>query len=244
MAWGLVGSLVSASPVGVSASVAPKLRSPSSDFAFDSVVDLYGSGFAPGTTYQVPVVFPDGNAYTVNPANFQASPGYQSVTSDASGAFAYLFQLDAMLGDYQARVYPAGWSGNLSQSPLASFSFTDGQESANLDQCADGTTLPLDPTACDTSSTNTWQNGNLNQGNSIYHEGDSIPYRMRLGGLLTGPSNVHVLIVEWDTTKSGKHAIDYITSRRGQLRVDDDLADPFRPQRHQSDHAGAGQLHL
>ena len=73
--------------------------------------------------------------------------------------------------------------------------FTDSQ--ANLDQWAN---LPK------------WQeflNGNLGQANSLYYEGVSIPYRITFGGLEPGP---HTVVIEWDTTKGGHHAIDYLTS--------------------------------
>jgi len=78
--------------------------------------------------------------------------------------------------------------------------------SASLDQCANG---PLaSPSGCTTSVA--WINGNLNSGKSHYFEGDSIPYRMVFGGLST--AGTHTVTIEWDTTKGGKHAIDYITT--------------------------------
>lgn len=71
-----------------------------------------------------------------------------------------------------------------------------GNPSANLDQWA--------------NTDNQWVNGNLGQSKAMYFEGDSIPYRMRFDNLtLTGS---HTVTIEWDTTKSGKHAIDYLTT--------------------------------
>jgi uncharacterized repeat protein (TIGR01451 family) len=52
-------------------------------------------------------------------------------------------------------------------------------------------------------------NGNLGASKSVYFEGDSIPYRMRFGNLSLAS---HYVDIEWDTTKSGKHALDYITT--------------------------------
>jgi uncharacterized repeat protein (TIGR01451 family) len=87
--------------------------------------------------------------------------------------------------------------------------------SANLDQCANDP-QPSPPTdGCNTSATQ-WVNGNLGASKSIYREGDSIAYRMTFQNLAftanpaTNPT--HVLIIEWDTTKSGKHSIDYLTT--------------------------------
>lgn len=57
-----------------------------------------------------------------------------------------------------------------------------------------------------------WQNGNLNDNQATYFEGDSVPYRMKFDNLATGGGNPHTVTIEWDTTKSGKHALDYLTS--------------------------------
>src|SRR6266542_3805660 len=87
-----------------------------------------------------------------------------------------------------------------------------GNPSANLDQCANGQ-APSPPTdGCDANASD-WVNGNLGSSKSIYREGDSIAYRMRFLNLTTsGAGASYTLVIEWDTTKSGKHAIDYITT--------------------------------
>ena len=79
--------------------------------------------------------------------------------------------------------------------------------SANLDQCANGTDTNS-ASGCATSDTE-WVNGNLGASKSRYLEGDSIPYRLRFGSLSLSS---HTVTIEWDTTKSGKHAIDYLTT--------------------------------
>jgi len=55
-----------------------------------------------------------------------------------------------------------------------------------------------------------WVNGNLGASKAKYFEGDSIPYRLRFDNLSTSGS--HTVTIEWDTTKSGKHALDYLTT--------------------------------
>ena len=82
-------------------------------------------------------------------------------------------------------------------------------ESANLDQCGNDKAPSPSSDGCDTSA-NQWVNGNLNENGSSYFEGDSIPYRMLFDNLST--SGTHTVTIEWDTTKSSKHAIDYIDS--------------------------------
>ncbi|MCC6621811.1 MAG: hypothetical protein IT385_11185, partial [Deltaproteobacteria bacterium] len=56
-----------------------------------------------------------------------------------------------------------------------------------------------------------WVNGNLNQNQAHYVEGDAVPYRLRFSDLTTG-TTLHTVRIEWDTTVSGTHALDYITS--------------------------------
>ena len=79
---------------------------------------------------------------------------------------------------------------------------------ANLDQCENGGTSTANPRPC-TDTALAWANGNANEGNAHWYEGDSIPYRLRMSGLSTGS---HSVTIKWDTTKSGKHALDYLTS--------------------------------
>src|SRR5438067_3919953 len=75
----------------------------------------------------------------------------------------------------------------------------------NLDQCGNG---PLSAaTDCNPLS---WQNGNLNGNQAHYFEGDSVPYRLTFLNLST--TGTHTVTIQWDTTKGGKHALDYITS--------------------------------
>lgn len=80
-------------------------------------------------------------------------------------------------------------------------------EAADLDQCANG------PQNAQVDCTGTaWQNGNLNQNQAHYLEGESVPYRLRITGL-RALSTGNTVTIEWDTTvESGKHAIDYLTT--------------------------------
>ena len=53
-----------------------------------------------------------------------------------------------------------------------------------------------------------WVNGNVNQSKAAYLEGDNVPYRVEFSNLTTGTSNPHTIVIQWDTTKGGKHAMD------------------------------------
>jgi uncharacterized repeat protein (TIGR01451 family) len=75
---------------------------------------------------------------------------------------------------------------------------------ASLDQCANGSagSVRLDCTSAQ------WQNGNLNENDSQFAEGDSVPFR----ALITVPTGGdHDIWIQFDTTKSSTHAYDYLT---------------------------------
>ncbi|HZM25081.1 MAG TPA: hypothetical protein VFC02_25245, partial [Anaerolineales bacterium] len=90
----------------------------------------------------------------------------------------------------------------------ATTTFTDANPSADIDQCANDPAPSPSTDGCNTAATQ-WDNGNLGASKSVYFEGDSIPYRLKFDNLSLAP---HTVIIEWDTTKGDKHAIDYITT--------------------------------
>jgi uncharacterized repeat protein (TIGR01451 family) len=83
-----------------------------------------------------------------------------------------------------------------------------GNPSADLDQCANGTVAAPDQTPCQSSGE--WVNGNLGSSKAHYNEGDSVPYRMRFTNLTPGAN--YTVVIKWDTSKSSKHALDYLTT--------------------------------
>ena len=105
------------------AQAAPFITTDKDDYFSDETVTITGGGFAPDTDYAVPVIRPDGTIVT---GDGTFTPGWDSVSSDGVGAFTYLYQLDGIPGLYEARVYPSPWDGNLSESPIASTTFSDG----------------------------------------------------------------------------------------------------------------------
>jgi uncharacterized repeat protein (TIGR01451 family) len=76
--------------------------------------------------------------------------------------------------------------------------------SATLEQCKNGNTAPPPPKTCD------WITGNLGPQNSSWAEAESVPYRLKLGNLAT--TGTHTVTIEFDPTKAGKHAFDYLTT--------------------------------
>jgi hypothetical protein len=90
--------------------------------------------------------------------------------------------------------------------PLLFLSAQTFGQSANLDQIRNG---PLG--VYSTTPTADWVNGNAGPSNAHFAEGYSIPYRMRVDGLVGTASTTHTLIIEWDTKHGNGHALDYIT---------------------------------
>lgn len=73
-----------------------------------------------------------------------------------------------------------------------------------LEQCAN------ESHDCNMATSSSWQTGNLNQNNSAYQEGDSVPYRATFTGLVSGET--YLTTIEWDSLEGGKRAIDYLTT--------------------------------
>ena len=84
-----------------------------------------------------------------------------------------------------------------------------GNPSASLDQCANDPAPSANTDGC-SASANDWVNGNVNGAKANYLEGDSLPYRMKFDNLAT--TGTHTVTIEWDTTKSSTHALDYLTT--------------------------------
>ena len=77
-------------------------------------------------------------------------------------------------------------------------------QGTELEQCANS------GSTCNDAASSSWQTGNLNQNNSAYAEGDSVPYRATFTGL--GVGETYLATIEWDSLEGGKHALDYLTS--------------------------------
>ena len=97
---------------------------------------------------------------------------------------------------YVAAATPASVRGWRTRQPTSTSAPTIRAPSPHTDGCA-------------TSATE-WVNGNLGASKSVYLEGDSIPYRLTSTTSLSRAQ--HTVTIEWDTTKGGKHALDYLTT--------------------------------
>ncbi|HSI88652.1 MAG TPA: carboxypeptidase-like regulatory domain-containing protein [Pyrinomonadaceae bacterium] len=159
---------------------------------------LDGRGFSRWETVRIEV--------TLNPTTFSPEIllGQWDQAADERGYFVSFWQGAALPG----RVVITATGVSSGRTASDSF-FYEGPivlgSGGSLEQCGNGPQLV--PVPCTGSA---WQNGNLNENQAHYAEGESVPYRIRFTGVDTSIS--HTVTIEWDTTEGGKHALDYITS--------------------------------
>ena len=187
--------------IGATAALPPTLATDKHDYLPGETVHITGSGYDAGASYAVPVRRPDSS---IIKGDGSFTPGWDVVVADAGGNITYDYQLDGIAGLYEARTYAHPFSGNWAQAPLASVKFTDAL-TVNLDQCANLTT------PC------TWQNGNLNQNNSAYAEGEVVPFRLAIEDLDPGTHTIHI---NYDFTSGGHEAYDFLATYNATETVD------------------------
>jgi len=110
------------------AQAAPTLTTDKAEYFSGETVIITGGGFTHDTLYDIPVIRPDGTI--VKSGGSCTSPCWDTVLTDGSGGFEYSYELDGIPGTYRVRVYLSPWSGNLSQTPVATTTFTDGNVQA------------------------------------------------------------------------------------------------------------------
>jgi len=169
------------------ASYTPLVVTDKADYYPGDTVRIDGCGFQNyvGQTLPVLITYPDSTVYT------------KTVVVDSSGNFTLYWVLtNAVVGKYLVQAYDASQT-----TVLASTTFTD--STVNLDQCSNGSPKFLD-LHCD------WQNGDLNGSNSEYAESQSVPYRLFITNL--DPTVSHTIHFNYDFTRGGVEAIDFLTT--------------------------------
>jgi len=189
----------------------PVVTTDKADYAPGETVIVSGSNFAATTDYAIPVIRPDG---FIVKGDGSFEDGWDTVTTDADGDFVYEYILNGIEGLYEVRVYDASWNDTgitdinnsvYDETPVASVTFTDAPEKVEqLWQCQPGpnNVATFD---CTTAGPDGWKTGN-NDG--PFQEGDTVPYRTRFQNMV--PTNEYRVQIEWDTSKGGKHALDYL----------------------------------
>ncbi len=163
------------------------------DYAPTDSVLITGVGFIAHKIYEIVITSSDTPA-----VNFS-----DSVKANSKGEIVYSYQLDGTYRpNYQVAIKDL-------ERVVATTTFTDGNEAANLDQCRNGSVAS--PSNCvDSGSGSTgWVNGNAGDSDSHYAEGYSIPYRTVMTNLPTGTTIT--LDLGYDIKHSDHNAIDYLT---------------------------------
>jgi outer membrane biosynthesis protein TonB len=125
------------------------------------------------------------------------------VTASSAGRIVDAFQLpNWFVSDYDVTA-----TGPISGVAVTSFTDAAPPSNENLWQCDPPASFDPATYDCATASNTGWVTGN-NDG--PYREGDTVPYRTRFQNL--APGTEYSVLIEWDTTKQSKHAIDYIKS--------------------------------
>src|SRR5215204_284357 len=178
---------------------APSLTTEKAGYAAGETVYFYGSGFGKfedisisvesyNDSLQENVVLTYWNVFATNKGVFTASIPFDSLSAET--------------GRYVIRAVGTK-TGATAETMILN---VIAAESANLDQCANGGVGdPVQP--CSGAN---WVNGNVNQAKAHWTEGQSVAYRQVLAGFTVGSS--YSVTIGYDTTKGGKHALDYLTS--------------------------------
>ena len=195
----LAAVLLATAPTGASAAT---LTTGKADYGPGEVVDIYGTGFLPGATYSMAVQRPDGSVVLIDPATHAVIPGqgWDYATANLSGSFEHFYQLNGIIGPYEARAYPQNWNGDWNQAPVAAVTFTDGPGgSANIDQCENGPLLT--PVPCTGTA---WGNGNAHLLEGPLPRGrlDALPHADGRSGPLDHP--YRVLLVGHDEGRQAR----------------------------------------
>src|SRR5215470_10134110 len=182
---------ISAHAMAIQAATGPSVQTDRSDYYPGQIVTITGSGWQPGETVDL--------ALQEDPP-IDTHPMMSATANDSGNIFNNQFSPDVHDTGITFTLTATGQSSGLQAQTV----FTD-KPAANLDQCADG---PLStPVPCTNAA---WQNGDLNSNQAHYFEGDSVPYRAVLSGLTGGAT--YTLTIDYDSTQSGKHALDYLTT--------------------------------
>src|SRR6266436_8284192 len=178
----------------VSAATAATVTTDRSDYPLGSTAIITGSGFASGESVQVQAVHADGRVDT------DADHNPWQVIADTNGNFTTSWCVcEADDLDSTLVVTAIG----ISSGSTASATFTDGGATVDFSQYVNGNLGTNDAS---------WVSGSINANKAFYTEGMCVPQRLFLLGISGNSSNTHVMQFQVLATKSGDHALDFMTT--------------------------------
>ena len=171
----------------------PTLSSDQPDYPAGALVTLTGTNWVPGEIVHI----------RVNDDQGQVWIHEVDVIADEDGVITDSFNLPEQF----VAVYRA--VASTPDGRTATTTFTDAAR-PDLDQCQNGSLSNPSTSACSAANANDWARGNLTESKAHYLEGDSIPQRLIASGADAGSQ--YFVTLDYDTTKSAKHAFDYLTT--------------------------------
>jgi uncharacterized repeat protein (TIGR01451 family) len=114
----------------------------------------------------------------------------RSTMTDSTGSFVYEYDLNGILGTYD--VFASDGTNSATTTFTDAVAGIDFRQYANIDD--------------------NWINSILQQSNSVYSEGMSVPQRIVFVDIEATTGNVHTLTLAHQATKGGIHAYDWLTA--------------------------------
>ncbi len=191
---------------GSSVNAAATIRTDSLAYEPGSTVGIIGTSFMAGENVNLVVTYIDGtplapevqSSWTVvasgtGTIETGGTSGYSGLDGGEFKGFSTFWTMftGAAPGDSLLLTATGGTSGYVATTTLLC-------PSSNFDQLQNGT--PTNPS---------WANGNINQNNSCYTEGNSVPFRFFVQSLSS--NSTHTFQISFAATNGGKHAYDYLT---------------------------------
>jgi len=180
------------------------------DYANWETATIYGSGFSPNTNVDLTITRPDSGVDT------------GSTTSDAFGSFTYYYVLNGMVGTYTVTATDGTNTASTTFTESDHVDWVHGRDDTDNNGVVD---IPMV----------TWHTGAINAQNSILTEGNIVPpyptnvpghvnYRAIIEDKNLGPGT-YELTIQYEFTKGGKVAFDFLTTNYGitDSNLDDQL---------------------
>jgi len=170
------------------------------DYAPWETVTIYGSGFNPNTNIDIAITKPDSVVDT------------GSTMSDAFGSFIYYYIMNGIVGTYTVTATDGTNTASTTFTESDHVDWVHGRDDTDNNGVVDTPMV-------------TWHTGAINAQNSIFTEGNIVPtyppnvpghvnYRAIIEDKNLGPGT-YVLTIQYEFTKGGKVAFDFLTTNYG-----------------------------
>lgn len=175
---------------------APTLSTDKEEYAPEETATIFGKFFAP--LKNIVLRFVAGSLLEPEETYFEDTA---TVTTDEEGSFSFDYELSHIFAPLY-RIFAEDEEGNV----VAEGSFIDPLQTS-FTQCAND-----DPAGCD------WIGSIIQQSNSVYYEGMTVPQRLLFRDAAIVNGN-HTISFTYQYTKAGIHAYDFLTTVNPKLGI-------------------------